>query len=37
VVWYISVSAVVLQLALNLLLLRREFRVRLAFADRVPV
>jgi hypothetical protein len=36
-VWYISVSTVVLQLALNLLLLRREFRVRLAFADRVPV
>jgi Na+-driven multidrug efflux pump len=35
-VWYISVSTVVLQLGLNLLLLRREFRVRLAFAERMP-
>jgi hypothetical protein len=32
-VWYISVAAVFLQLAMNLLLLRREFRVRLAFSS----
>ena len=31
-VWYISVAAVFIQLAMNLLLLRREFRTRLAFA-----
>ena len=31
-VWYISVAAVGVQLAMNLLLLRREFRVRLNFA-----
>jgi putative MATE family efflux protein len=30
-VWYISVAAVVIQLTMNLLLLRREFRVRLNF------
>jgi putative MATE family efflux protein len=30
-VWYLSVGATLLQLATNLLLLRREFRVRLAF------
>jgi putative MATE family efflux protein len=30
-VWYISVAAVVVQLAMNLLLLRREFRLRLDF------
>jgi putative MATE family efflux protein len=30
-IWYISAAAVVVQLVLNLLLLRREFRVRLAF------
>ena len=36
-VWYISVSTVVLQLALNLLLLRREFRVRLSFPGPVAV
>ena len=30
-IWYISAAAVVVQLALNLLLLRREFRLRLAF------
>jgi putative MATE family efflux protein len=30
-IWYISVAAVIVQLALNLLLLRREFRLRLAF------
>ena len=35
-VWYISVGTVMSQLALNLLLLRHEFRVRLAFAERVP-
>jgi putative MATE family efflux protein len=28
-IWYISVAAVVVQLAMNLLLLRREFRIRL--------
>jgi Na+-driven multidrug efflux pump len=32
-VWYISVAAVFIQLAMNLLLLRREFRTRLAFAQ----
>ena len=31
-VWYISAGAVVIQLAMSLLLLRREFRVRLNFA-----
>jgi putative MATE family efflux protein len=36
-VWYISVGTVALQLALNLLLLRHEFRVRLSFAGPVPV
>jgi putative MATE family efflux protein len=30
-IWYISASAVVVQLAMNLLLLRREYRIRLAF------
>jgi len=30
-IWYISVAAVVVQLAINLSLLRREFRIRLAF------
>jgi putative MATE family efflux protein len=30
-IWYLSVGAVVLQLALNLLLLQREFRLRLRF------
>jgi Na+-driven multidrug efflux pump len=30
-VWYVSALAVVVQLAMNLLLLRREFRIRLAF------
>jgi Na+-driven multidrug efflux pump len=37
-VWYISVAGIFIQLALNLLLLRREFRVRLAFeaAPSVP-
>ena len=35
-VWYISAAAVLVQLAMNLLLLRREFRLRLTFenADR---
>ena len=32
-VWYISAGAVLVQLAMNLLLLRREFRLRLAFQD----
>jgi putative MATE family efflux protein len=36
-VWYISVAAVYIQLAMNLLLLRREFRRRLAFAPGVDV
>ena len=31
-IWYVSLGAVVVQLALSLLLLRREFRRRLAFA-----
>jgi putative MATE family efflux protein len=31
-IWYLSVGAIVVQLALNLLLLRREFRRRLSFA-----
>jgi len=31
-IWYLSVGAVIVQLALSLLLLRREFRRRLAFA-----
>jgi Na+-driven multidrug efflux pump len=30
-VWYIAAGSTALQLAMNLLLLRREFRVRLAF------
>jgi Na+-driven multidrug efflux pump len=31
-IWYLSLGAVVIQLALSLLLLRREFRRRLTFA-----
>jgi putative MATE family efflux protein len=31
-IWYISVAAVVVQLVMNLALLRREYRLRLAFA-----
>ena len=31
-IWYMSVAAVALQMCLNLLILQREFRVRLAFA-----
>ena len=31
-IWYLSVGAALAQLAMNLLLLRREFRVRLSFA-----
>ena len=31
-IWYISAAAVVVQLAMNLLLLKREFRLRLNFA-----
>jgi putative MATE family efflux protein len=34
-IWYISVAAVIVQLALNLLLLQREFRLRLAFEPAV--
>jgi hypothetical protein len=30
-IWYISAAAVVVQLAMNLWLLRREFRIRLSF------
>lgn len=30
-VWYLSVGATILQVSMNLLLLRREFRIRLAF------
>ena len=33
-IWYLSVLAVTVQVSLNLLLLQREFRVRLAFAPR---
>ena len=36
-VWYISVAAVYMQLAMNLLMLRREFRLRLAFAQGTEV
>ncbi|MCM3878828.1 MAG: MATE family efflux transporter [Vicinamibacterales bacterium] len=32
-IWYISVGSVMLQLVMNLLLLRREFRLRLQFAQ----
>ena len=35
-VWYISAAAVVVQLTMNLLLLRREYRVRLAFDKQGP-
>jgi putative MATE family efflux protein len=35
-VWYISVAGIFVQLGLNLLLLRREFRVRLAFQQAAP-
>ncbi len=33
-IWYISVGGIFIQLVMNLLLLRREFRVRLAFERR---
>jgi putative MATE family efflux protein len=36
-VWYLSVVAVTVQLAINLLLLKREFRTRLNFAPSVVV
>jgi Na+-driven multidrug efflux pump len=36
-VWYVSVAGIFVQLALNLLLLRREFRLRLAFEGAAPV
>jgi putative MATE family efflux protein len=35
-IWYISAAAVVVQLAINLLLLKREFRLRLNFAPDEP-
>ena len=31
-VWYLSIAATLLQVSMNLLLLRREFRMRLAFS-----
>ena len=31
-IWYLSVAATLLQLTMNLVLLRREFRLRLSFA-----
>jgi MATE family, multidrug efflux pump len=34
-IWYISVAAVIVQLTLNLLLLRREYRLRLNFATTI--
>ena len=36
-VWYISVAAVLIQLVMNLLLLRREFRLRLNFEPAAAV
>jgi putative MATE family efflux protein len=36
-IWYLSMGAVLVQLALSLLLLRREFRRRLVFAPPEPV
>jgi putative MATE family efflux protein len=36
-IWYVSVAGIFVQLALNLLLLRREFRLRLAFERAAPV
>ena len=36
-VWYLSAGTIVLQLALSLLLLRREFRLRLSFAGPAAV
>lgn len=36
-VWYVSVAGIFVQLGLNLLLLRREFRLRLAFERPAPV
>jgi putative MATE family efflux protein len=36
-VWYISAGAVLVQLTMNLLLLQREFRRRLAFDDAAPL
>ena len=34
-IWYLSVGATILQLLMNMMLLRREFRTRLAFA--IPI
>jgi len=36
-IWYLSVAAILCQLTISLLLLRREFRLRLAFEPKVPV
>jgi putative MATE family efflux protein len=36
-IWYLSVIAVIVQLTINLLLLRREFRTRLNFAPAVAI
>jgi putative MATE family efflux protein len=36
-IWYISVAAVLVQLAMNLWLLRREFRLRLRFPEQAVV
>jgi putative MATE family efflux protein len=36
-IWYISVGAVIVQLAISLLLLKREFRKRLNFPDETPI
>ena len=32
-IWYLSVGSVILQLGMNLFLLRREFSTRLRFAE----
>jgi putative MATE family efflux protein len=36
-IWYVSVASVIVQMTLNLLLLRREFRLRLAFQSAAAV
>ncbi len=35
-IWYLSIATVFVQLGLSMLLLRREFRRRLAFAESIP-
>ena len=35
-IWYLSIVTLIVQVILNLLLLRREMRIRLAFAPVVP-